>query len=71
MSQEVTLMGDGCMGAADEEQQSSVNATPAELCRNHERAESLNVPIKKKTSQTFVLDETPEPMSGVVLRARA
>ena len=57
------------MGAADWEQQSSASTTPAEVCRNHERAESLKMFIKK-TCQTFVLDETPEPMSGVVLRSK-
>ena len=50
------------MGAT---QQSSASTTPAEVCRNRERAESLKVFIKKKTCQTFVLDETPELMRGV------
>ncbi len=50
--------------------QSSASTTPAEVCRNHERAESLEMFIKKKTCQTFVLDETREPMSGVALRSK-
>ena len=57
------------MGAADWEQQSIAGTTPSEACRNHERAESLDMFIKKKTCQTFVLDETPEPMGGVVFRS--
>ncbi len=58
------------MGAADWEQLSSARTTPAEVCRNHERAESLRMFIKKETCHAFVLDETPEPMSGVVLRSK-
>ena len=65
MYEEVILMG-----AADWEQLSSASTTPAEVCRNHERAESLEMFIKKKTWQTFVLGETPEPMSGIVLRSK-
>jgi hypothetical protein len=65
MYEEVILMG-----AADWEQLSSASTTPAEVCRNHERAESLEMFIKKKTCQTFVLDETREPMSGVALRSK-
>ncbi len=59
MSEEVTWIG-----AADLEQQSSATTTPADVCRNHKRAEILKMFIKKKTCQTFVLDETPEPMRG-------
>jgi hypothetical protein len=62
MYEEVILMG-----AADWVQQSSASTTPAEVCRSHERAESLTMFIRKKTCHTFVLDETPELMSGIVL----
>ena len=65
MSEEVILMG-----AADLDQQFSANTTPAEVCRNHERAEILDMFTKKKKCQTFVLCETPEPMSGIVLRSK-
>ena len=57
------------MGAVGWEQQSSASTTPAEVCRNHERAESHKIFIKEKTCQTFVLDETHEPLSGIVLRS--
>ena len=63
MSEEVILMGE-----SDWDQQFSANTTPAEVCRNHERAEILDMFTKKKKCQTFVLGETPEPMSGIVLR---
>ncbi len=52
------------MGAADWEQQSSASATPVEACRNHERAESRTMFIKKKACQDFVLDDTNKPMIG-------
>jgi hypothetical protein len=65
MSEEVTWIG-----AADLEQQSSATTTPADVCRNHKRAEILKMFIKKKTCQTFVLDETPEPMIGIVLPSK-
>ena len=52
------------------DQQFSANTTPAEVCRNHERAEILDMFTKKKKCQTFVLCETPEPMSGIVLRSK-
>ena len=56
------------MGAADWDQQLGAITTPTEVCRNHERAEILDMFIKKKKRHTFVLGETPEPMSGIVLR---
>jgi hypothetical protein len=56
------------MGAADYEQQSSASTTLNEVCIDHERAESRTMSIRKTTCQTFVLDETHEPMSGIVLR---
>jgi hypothetical protein len=49
---------------------SSASTTLAEVCRNHDWAESLKRCIKKKSCQTFVQDETPEPMSGIVLRSK-
>ncbi len=43
MSEEVILMG-----ASDWDQQLSANTPPAEVCRNHERAENLDTFTKKK-----------------------
>ena len=63
MSEEVILMG-----AAGWDQQLSANTTPSEFCHNHERAEILDMFTEKKKWHTFVLGETPETMSGIVLR---